>query len=160
MQNEVNKSITIIILLSYYSLITWQTGASKKCYFRFANKLIANLNCSITIKFIHSSLLPIHLIKEKKTHKYFRYRTMIQYKIRIGQKLRGVFISIMCPIRISHNLHHKCPRTRQLKLKKVVIFRTHYNFFSQLQFFQQFYIWTTIFPTIFLEKSLWKSLYL
>ena len=38
------------------------------------------------------------------------------------------------------------PRTQQLKLQKVVIFHTHYNFFSQLQrFFQQFYIWTTIF---------------
>ena len=39
--------------------------------------------------------------------------------------------------------------------KKDVIFHTHYNFFSQLQrFFQQFYIWTTILPTIFSEKSL------
>ena len=39
--------------------------------------------------------------------------------------------------------------------KKVVIVHSHYNFFSQLQqFFQQFYIWTKIFPKIFLEKSL------
>ena len=33
--------------------------------------------------------------------------------------------------------------------KKVVIVRTHYNFFSQLQrFFQQFHIWTTIFTKV------------
>ena len=38
--------------------------------------------------------------------------------------------------------------------KRVVIFHTHYNFFLQLQrFFQQFYIWTTIFAKIFSEKS-------
>ena len=33
MQNEVNKSITIIILLPYYSLITRKTGASKNVIF-------------------------------------------------------------------------------------------------------------------------------
>ena len=53
---------------------------------------------------------------------------------------------------LAKNLGIKGPRT----LHKVVIVHTHFNFFSQLQGFSQFYIWTTIFPTIFLEKSLWK----
>ena len=55
---------------------------------------------------------------------------------------------------------HEIWGVKALAHKKLVIVLTHYNFFSQLQqFFQQFYIWTTIFPTTFLEKSLCKSLY-
>ena len=43
--------------------------------------------------------------------------------------------------------------------KKVVIVHTHYNFFSHLQrFFQQFYIWATIFTTVFFGKIVVKSL--
>ena len=53
----------------------------------------------------------------------------------------------------------KGPRTLQLKLQKKSLASIHTKLFSQLQrFFQQFYILAMIFTTIFLEKSLWKSL--
>ena len=58
----------------------------------------------------------------------------------------------------SYNSHNKGPRTLQLKLQKVVIVHTHYNFFSQLQrFFILFYIWTTFFTKIF-QKNLCENL--
>ena len=65
-----------------------------------------------------------------------------------------------------HNSKYKCRRfpmrpshTTTETAKKVVVVHTHYNFFSQLKrFFQQYYIWTTIFTKIFSEKFLWKSL--
>ena len=59
--------------------------------------------------------------------------------------------------RMSLKKMHKGPRTQQMKLQKKQLSSTHYyTFFSQLQqFFKQFYIWTTIFTMIFLQK-LWK----